>query len=141
MLFALLLSFDLSFDAEYPAPVTALSLAALAVGGFLLAELIGYRPAPAGAGDPKDVQHASVQKFRAGMMLRLGLTEAPVVVGLTLSFVLDHGMWPFVIVGAPGLLSMVVHGWPGERSISRYERALERDGQRSYLRRGLGLAA
>lgn len=137
----LAMAFVLGFDADYPATTTALALAAVAVAGFLLAQLIGYRCAPATGGDPADVQQTSVLRFQTGMILRLALTEAPVIIGLVASFVLDHGLWPYVIAATPGVLAMYLHVWPGERIIARYEQELERDGHPSYLRRGLGLAA
>ncbi|WP_460810431.1 hypothetical protein [Microlunatus endophyticus] len=110
----------------------------LGVVAFLLQNLAGFRAAAIPVGTPR---RSYVADFQSKLFLRLALAEAVMIVCMALAFVfLDTGFGVFVLGALITEILLVVNGWPSERVIEKYRRALERDGGQSWLREDLGLS-
>ncbi len=130
-----------AWDDEPPVAVV-LGLVALVGLAFATAELVGFA-APALTPQQsavEDAQAASVAHFQTMMFLRFALTEMPILVGLAVSFVLDHGLWPLLVTVVVGLPVLWFEVWPGRRNATRLARSLESGGVRSWLPEALGTA-
>lgn len=55
------------------------------------------------------------------------------IVGIALSFVLDHAAWPAIVTIVLGTPAMVLEVWPSRRNVARVAGRLEADGVRSGL--------
>ena len=76
----------------------------------------------------------------AGLVLRGALSESVAIASLALAFIVTEGPFVTYLGGAVvSLLLFALHAYPSERTISRTEASLERDGGTSYLRHRLGL--
>ncbi|AKU16285.1 hypothetical protein VV02_11115 [Luteipulveratus mongoliensis] len=111
----------------------------LAAVGFGLATVAGYRVTAAEAGlEPQRAARRSETDFRLTHMLRIAMTEAPMLLTMVVCFAVEPTSSLAFLVGLPFVLaSMWWHVWPGDALISRVQAALERTGAPSYLREGL----
>ena len=126
-------------DGTEPSLPVLLGVLALVGLGFLLAQGIGYRvPAlPAGL-DEAEARRRSLVAFQTRQLVRVALTEIPVVVAVALTFVLDEGPWPMVVATVAGVPAMLYHLLPSRRVVDRVRLGLESGGARSYLPEALG---
>ncbi|GAA1926579.1 hypothetical protein GCM10009737_30550 [Nocardioides lentus] len=119
-----------------------LVVAALAVGGVVLAELLGYRTPPLTPGtDAGTARTVSAQRWQTAAMLRFVLTEAPLLLTIALAFVVEtpEPFWLVAGAAAVAVAGLLLHVWPWSRPVNRFAEALERDGARTTLREDLGV--
>lgn len=117
-------------------PTWALGVVALVgVLGASLATLIGYRtPAIAPGTTGEDARRQALAAFSASTMLRLALCETAALAGVALAFVVQEGGLLVLVVGViVAVFLMILLGWPGDRSITRVQESLDREGGRSQL--------
>lgn len=133
VLFLLPLVFSLGLPDENP-PVYAVVVVALwLAGAFLFAETFGYRTTALPTDLPPDeAARLAAQRFRATMLLRLAVTESPILLALAFSFAFDN-LWTYVFAFVLGLPMMAFATWPGQRTFEKARGYLEADGGRSYL--------
>jgi hypothetical protein len=112
---------------------TAVVPLALVVVGFLLAESVGYAaPALPGETDRPEAMRRAVAIWRSKLMFRFAVTEAPILVGLTMSFVAES-RWPFLIGLVAGWPVLAFEILPHRRSIEKLQARLDSDGASSFL--------
>lgn len=102
------------------------------VVGAVLAERVWLSTEPL----PADVErpHETAVGIYAGQSVRkLAFCEAPILLGVVFSFVVDHAAWPLLIAGVPGLLVLAFETWPTARNLSLVEQGLEADGVETRL--------
>jgi len=119
---------------EGDTPVLAVVVIALwLAGAFLVAETFGYKSA-ALSPDLESTEAARLagQRFRSTLMLRLGITESPVIASPACAFVVNN-LWVYVFGVVLGLPMMIFVTWPSARTIGKVRDQLEADGARSYL--------
>lgn len=122
-------------DHELPPLWLTLGLLAVVAAAVGLARfLTDQLPAIAIGTDRGEAMTRALGAFRANIMVRFAVLEAPVLLGVLASFLVDHGAWPLLIAGVPSILAMFALLWPSEASFERAERRLDRVGGRSYLR-------
>jgi hypothetical protein len=111
-------------------PVVVLALVA---GGFALAETMGYvTPALPSDTDRDEAKRRAVAIWRAKLMFRFAVTEAPILIGLTLSFVANT-RWPFLVGLVAGWPILVYEVFPHRRSIEKLQSRLDSGGASSFL--------
>ena len=118
---------------DYPPPLLPIVIGAVAVGGVLLAETVGYAAPPIepGTGSLRAAGLA-LQHYRSRWLVRAVSTEIVLIVGLLVSFMLGTP-WPYVVAFVLGWPIMVYEVWPASRVVDKLNLRLERDGARSYL--------
>lgn len=122
-------------DHELPPVWLTVGLLALVAAAVGLARFLGDQLPAIAIGTARDQAMArALNAFRANVMVRYAVLEAPVLIGVVVSFLVDHGAWPLLIAGVPSIIAMFALLWPSEASFERAERRLDRDGGRSYLR-------
>ncbi len=129
-------------DAWHVTPWVALGQLGLLVVMHLLIGQIGYRVAPLPTdASPAQVSTMTQQRWQAAFVVRLVLSELPLIVSLAGAFVLGHGGWTVALGGAvvTGVL-IAVHGWPGRGPVTKVAEALEANGRPSGLREAFGVA-
>jgi hypothetical protein len=122
-------------------PVVLLVQVVAGVAAHLLLDAIGYRT-PALATDQTDDEAAAVARTRwqSLMVLRFAISESIAIASIAAAFVLADGSVMTYLGGAVvSLVLMLVHVWPGARSVGRTADALEAGGRRSGLREAFGL--
>ncbi|GAB3447830.1 hypothetical protein GCM10027517_32120 [Phycicoccus ginsengisoli] len=119
----------------YPPTWVPWLLGALAVVAHLLCTAVGYRvPAIAPATPAREAATAGRLAMQQSTFVRLALCEAVAVVGIVLGFVVTPQTGMTVVIGVVlSLALLLLHVWPGARVLGRVERALDRDGGRSFL--------
>ncbi|RLV56997.1 hypothetical protein D9V41_04355 [Aeromicrobium phragmitis] len=124
-------------DATLPPLWMIVGLLLLVAGAFGIARTMEGQltPVPLGT-DREQAMSQSFQAFQANLFLRLAILEAPLFIGIVVSFVVDHGPWPALIAGVPTLLALAVALWPTPSAISRAEQRFDRAGGRSYFSEG-----
>lgn len=135
------LFFVLGTDATPPTVLILVQvLAGLAV--HFGVEAIGYRLQPLDPGmSDDDAAGAARTRWQSSMILRFALIEFIAIASLVVAFVIDGGVWTYLVGAIVSLALMLVHVWPGARSINRTAAALEAQGQQSFLRESFGLAS
>lgn len=124
-------------DMSEPPIWVAVLVLALVVGGFLLAETLGYATAPLPSDTDRDeAKRRSVAIWRSKLMVRFAVTEAPILIGLTLSFVAGS-RWPFLVGLVAGWPILAYEVYPHRRSIEKLQSRLDRDGASSFLAEAL----
>lgn len=127
------------------APPTWVPVAQLAAGVVLhlLIGAIGYRaPAISPGTPPETAGRTSAAALSSGTILRAAMAESVAIGSLALAFLLTEGSYVTYLGGAVvSLVLFALHAFPSERTISRTETSLERDGGTSYLRHQLGRPA
>ncbi|OUZ07972.1 hypothetical protein BHE97_14825 [Aeromicrobium sp. PE09-221] len=122
-------------DHELPPVLLTVGLLALVAAAVGLARFLGAQLPAIAIGTPRDEAMArALGAFRANVMVRYAVLEAPLLIGVVVSFLVDHGAWPLLIAGVPSIVAMFALLWPSQASFERAERRLDRDGGRSYLR-------
>lgn len=121
-------------DADYPPTWLAVVLVALVGLGALMAERVwlSTSPLPADA-DPEDARRQAVGIFAAQTVRKLLVCEAPMLIAVIVTFVVDHGGWPIVIAGFPGMLVLTWEIWPSLRNTSLSAAMLDSQGADSQL--------
>ncbi|KQX75460.1 MULTISPECIES: hypothetical protein [Aeromicrobium] len=116
-----------------PIWLTVVLLALVAAGAFLAERVwLSASPLPA-AGDPADTQREAVGIFAAQTVRKLIYAETPLLVAVVVSFVTDHGGWPIVVAGFPGMLVLTWEVWPSPRNTSLSAAMLDSQGAESRL--------
>lgn len=133
VLFLVPLVYSLGTPEEEP-PVFAVVIIALWLSGaYLVAETFGYRTAALSKDlPPAEAARLAGQRFRVTLLLRLAVTESPILGALAFSFVFGN-IWIYVFAFVLGLPMMAFATWPGTRTIEKARGYLEADGARSYL--------
>lgn len=106
----------------------------------LVVSTVGYRTVAIAPGTrEEEARRTSLSAFTATTLVRLVLPESVAIVAVALAFVVEEGGLLVYVVGMVlGMVLMIWFGWPGERSITRVQESLEREGARSHLREALG---
>lgn len=121
-------------DADYPPVWVAILLLALVVAGAALAERVWLTASPLATGaDPDEQRERGVNVFAAQTLRKLVYCEAPLLLAVVVAFVTDHGGWPIVIAGFPGLLVLTWEVWPSPRNTSLTAAMLDSQGAESHL--------
>lgn len=130
-------------DGALATPPLLLLAAPLAagLGIHVLLENVGYRTTAITPGTPDaEARKSALTQFQSAMVLRFALAEAIALISIALGFVVSEGGYLLVLLGcATSLVLMVVHVWPGARSVNRTAASLEREGAQSRLREAFGL--
>lgn len=120
-------------EGGYPAPFLPLVLGAVAVGGVLLSETVGYAAPAIVPGTPRPTAaEFALQQYRSRWLVRSLSTELVILVGLLLSFMLAS-WWPYLIAFVLGWPIMVYELWPARRLADKLNLRLEVQGAISYL--------
>ena len=133
--FLVLLFFMLGGDSEPFPPIwlTVVLLVLVAAGGFM-AERVWLTASPLSPQtDVDEARRDAVGIFAAQTVRKLMWCEAPVLVGVLMSFVVDHGGWPIAIAGFPGLVLLTWEVWPSPRNTSLTAAMLDSQGAESRL--------
>lgn len=133
--FLVLLFFMLGGDSEPFPPVwlTVVLLVLVAGGGFMAERVwLTASPLPPDA-DADEVRRDAVSIFAAQTVRKLMWCEAPVLIAVIASFIVDHGGWPIAIAGFPGLLLLTWEIWPSPRNTSLTAAMLDSQGAESGL--------
>jgi hypothetical protein len=118
---------------EDPPIWTAVVVLALVVVGFLLAETVGYAaPALPSQTNRDEAKHRAVMIWRSRLMFRFAVTEAPILMGLTMSFVAES-RWPFLVGLVAGWPVLAFEILPHRRSIEKLRARLDSGGASSFL--------
>lgn len=120
---------------DYPPTWVPWLLGALAVLAHVLCTAVGYRvPAVAPAAPAPEAAASGRMAFQQSTFVRLAICEAVGVVSIALAFAVTPRTGMTVVIGVVlSLALLLLHVWPGDRVVGRVERALDRDGGRSYL--------
>lgn len=133
--FFVLLFFMLGGSSEAFPPVwLCVVLVALVGVGAFLAERVWLSASPLDpAADPAETQHTAVGVFAGQTVRKLVYCEAPMLVAVGVAFVTDHGGWPLVVAGFPGLLVLAWEVYPSPRNTSLTAAMLDSQGAESQL--------
>ena len=133
--FLLLLFFMLGGDHAPFTPIwlTVVLVALVAVGAFLSERVwLSASPLPADT-DPAEAERDAVGIFAAQTVRKLIFCETPMLVAVVVAFVTDHGGWPLVVAGFPGMLVLTYEVWPSPRNTSLTAAMLDSQGAESRL--------
>jgi hypothetical protein len=118
---------------ETPPPFLPLVLGAVAIGGVLVAETVGYAAPAIEPGTPaRDAAAQALQQYRSRWLIRAVCTELVLLVGLLLAFMLAS-RWPYVVALVLGWPIMAYELWPARRIVNKLNLRLEYAGAPSYL--------
>jgi hypothetical protein len=133
--FLVLLFFMLgATDGPFPPVWLTVVLVALVAAGAFLAERVWLSASPLpSSDDPADTQREAVGIFAAQTVRKLFYAEAPLLIAVVVSFVTDHGGWPIVVAGFPGMLVLTWEVWPSPRNTSLTAAMLDSQGADSRL--------
>ena len=121
-------------DADFPPWWTVVvQLVLLGIGTFF-AERVWLTASPLTPGaDPDETRTEAIGIFAGQTVRKLFYCTAPLLFGITLSFVTDHGGWPLVVAGFPGLIVLAWELWPTPRNTSLSAAMLDSQGAESQL--------
>ena len=125
-------------------PLGALAVQVIAgVAAHLLLEAVGYRtPALSTALTDDDAAAQARTRWQSLMIMRFAIAEFIAIASVAAAFVLpDGGILTYLGGAVVSLVLMVVHVWPGARSVGKVAEALEAGGKPSGLREAFGLSA
>lgn len=119
----------------YPPVWVPWALGALAVLAHVACTTVGYRTTPVRPGTAaSEAARTGRSAFQQSTFVRMALCEAVGIVAVAAAFVVDSRTGMTVVVGAVlSLALLALHAWPGERTIARVQRSLDRDGGQSFL--------
>jgi hypothetical protein len=121
-------------DADFPPPWMTIALVALVGVGAFLAERVWSTATPLSPDtDPEQLRRDAVGIFAAQTVRKLMYCEAPLLAAVLITFVTDHGGWPLVIAGFPGLIVLTWEVWPSLRNTSLTAAVLDSRGATSGL--------
>ncbi|MET0468542.1 MAG: hypothetical protein ABW075_03220 [Aeromicrobium sp.] len=121
-------------DADYPPIWLIVLLVALVGVGAFLSERVWLTGSPLPAdSDPAELRERAVSIFASQTVRKLIYCEAPLLVAVVIAFVTDHGGWPLVVAGFPGLLVLTWEIWPTPRNTSLTAAMLDSQGAESHL--------
>jgi hypothetical protein len=130
LLFFMLGGTDASFP---PIWLTVVLLALVAASAFLAERVwLSASPLPSTAA-PADTQREAVGIFAAQTVRKLIYAETPMLIAVVVAFVTDHGGWPIVVAGFPGMLVLTWEVWPSPRNTSLSAAMLDSQGAESRL--------
>ena len=133
--FLVLLFFMLGATDEPFPPIwlTVVLVVLVAVGAFLAERVwLSGSPLPS-SDDPDRTQRDAVGIFAAQTVRKLMFCEAPLLIAVGVTFVADHGGWPLVVAGFPGMLVLTWEVWPSPRNTSLTAAMLDSQGAESRL--------
>jgi hypothetical protein len=134
MFLALLFFLAGGTDADYPPIWLVVLLAALVGAGAVLADRVWLTASPLPADADAVAQHEqALSVFAAQTVRKLVYCEAPLLVAVVVAFTTDHGGWPVVVAGFPGLLVLTWEVWPSPRNTSLSAAMLDSQGADSHL--------
>lgn len=133
--FFVLLFFMLGDSSEpFPPVWLCVVLIALVGLGAFLAERVWLDTSPlAPSADPDEAQREAVGVFAGQTVRKLVYCEVPLLIAVGVAFVTDHGGWPLVVAGFPGLLVLVWEVYPSPRNTSLTAAVLDSQGAESQL--------
>lgn len=118
---------------EAPPAFLPIVLAAVAIGGVLIAETVGFQvPAIAPGTATADAARQGLGAYRSRWLVRAFATEIVLLVGVVLSFVLVSS-WPYAVAFVLGWPIMVFEVWPSRRVLDKVTAGLEWNGAPSHL--------
>lgn len=118
---------------EAPPAFLPIVLAAVGIGGVLIAETVGFQvPAIAPGTSATDAARQALLAYRTRWLLRAFATEIVVLVGVVLSFVLVSS-WPYAVAFVLGWPIMIYEVWPSRRILDKIVAGLEWNGAPSHL--------
>lgn len=121
-------------DADFPPLWLTIALVLLVAIGAFLAERVWLSAAPLPENaDPATAADAAVSVFAGQTVRKLVYCEVPLLIAVLVAFVTDHGGWPLIIAGFPGLLVLAWEVWPSLRNTSMTAAMLESKGTKSHL--------
>ena len=116
-----------------PVWVSVVLVALVGIGAFLAERVwLGAPALPPGA-DPAETQREAVGIFAGQTVRKLVYCETPMLVAVGVAFVTDHGGWPLVVAGFPGLLVLAWEVYPSPRNTSLTAAMLDSQGADSQL--------
>lgn len=121
-------------NADYP-PIwlIVVLMVAIAVGAFLSERVwLTGTPLDPADGAAKNTERA-LSRFASQTVRKLIYTEIPLLVAVLSSFVFDHGGWPVLIAGIPGLAVQAWETWPHLRNTSMAAAIFDSQGAESGL--------
>jgi hypothetical protein len=122
---------------ETPPPFLPPVLAAVAIGGVLVAETVGYAaPAIEPGTGAAAAAGESLRQYRSRWLVRAVSTELVLLVGVLLAFMLAS-RWPYLVAFVLGWPVMAYELWPARRVVDKLNLRLEYAGAPSYLDDGL----
>jgi hypothetical protein len=121
-------------DADYPPIWLNVVLVVLVGVGAVLAERVWLTasPLPTDA-DPAELRERALSIFASQTVRKMIYCEAPLLVAVVVTFVVDHGGWPLVVAGFPGLLILTWEIWPSTRTTAQTAAMLDSQGAESGL--------
>lgn len=75
----------------------------------------------------------AIEAYRANMILRFAVTEAPLVALIGAIFVLDYGLWPALVAVPVGIVLVTLSIYPTRTNLQRVQDRLESRGARTDL--------
>lgn len=134
--FCLILFFVLGgIDKADLPPLWLSAILVVAVGiGAVLSERVWLTASPLPPdGDPERLRREAIGVFAGQTVRKLMYCDAPLLLAAIVAFVTDHGAWPLVIAGVPGLLVLAWEVWPTLRNTSLCAGMLDAQGADSRL--------
>ncbi|MCW2829365.1 MAG: hypothetical protein JWP31_57 [Aeromicrobium sp.] len=121
-------------DADFP-PIWMIVVQLVLQGiGVFFAERVWLSSSPLAAdAHPAEIRAQAVGIFAAQTVRKLFYCSAPLLFGVGLGFFSDHGGWPLVIAGIPGLVAIAWEVWPSLRNTSMTAAMLDSQGAESHL--------
>lgn len=121
-------------DADLPPAWLSVALVVLVGVGAFLAERVWLTASPLPAdGEPDRLRREAIGVFAGQTVRKLMICEVPLLIAVVVAFVVDHGAWPLVIAGFPGLLVLAWEVWPSLRNTSLCAGMLDSKGADSQL--------
>jgi hypothetical protein len=121
-------------DADLPPAWLSVALVVIVGVGAFLAERVWLTASPLPAdGDPDRLRREAIGVFAGQTVRKLMICEVPLLIAVVVAFVVDHGAWPLVIAGFPGLLVLAWEVWPSLRNTSLCAGMLDSKGADSQL--------
>jgi hypothetical protein len=133
--FLVLLFFMLGANDEpFPPVWLTVVLVALVAAGAFLSERVWLSASPlTPTAQPDETQREAIGIFAGQTVRKLMYCEAPMLVAVVVAFVTDHGGWPLVVAGFPGMLVLAWEVWPSPRNTSLSAAMLDSQGAESRL--------
>lgn len=121
-------------EASFPPIWLTVVLLALVAGATFLAERVWLSASPLpSTATATDVEREAVGIFAAQTVRKLIFCEAPLLAAVVVAFVADHGGWPLVVAGFPGMLALTWEIYPSPRNTSLTAAMLDSQGAESRL--------
>lgn len=121
-------------DADYPPIWMCIALVVpIAVGAFF-AERVWLTASPLDPDDSvRDQRGQAIGVFAGQTVRKLFYCSIPLLPAIAVAFAGDHGGWPLVIAGFPGVAVIAWETWPSLRNTSMTAAMLDSQGAESHL--------